>query len=326
MTEQPFQAAYEQTAYWVEDRFALRCGERSAALDDLLAGTGHDNWAFVTACNPLSIRLDDTANAARMTALEKRVRAIDGDWPPEPSLLVLGIDEPDAVALAGEFRQAAIVVGRRGGAARLVDCRSAGSAVESIHLADGGLLLVAPGFLPADAADRAFCELRDRCAWEQRPALFGHPQPRLTAAHGDAGLSYRYSSAVHQAAPWTATLLALKAAIEGVMGNYNFCLLNRYRSGADSMGLHADDEPEMGDTIGSLSLGATRTFRIRHNVTRESRAFPIEHGTLIIMAGSMQRFWKHEIPKTTRPVGERINLTFREIRAVALTPRPATPA
>jgi Grx4 family monothiol glutaredoxin len=193
------------------------------------------------------------------------------------------------------------------------------------ELADGGQLLVAPGFLPADAADRALCELRDRCAWEQRPALFGHPQPRLTAAHGDAGLTYRYSSTVHQAAPWTATLRALKAAIEGVMGRYNFCLLNRYRSGADSMGLHADDEPEMGDTIGSLSLGATRTFRIRHNVTRESRAFPIEHGTLIIMAGSMQRFWKHEIPKTARPVGERINLTFREIRPVELAPRPATP-
>ena len=125
MTEQPFQDTYEQSAYWVEDRFALRCGERSAALDDLLAGTGHDHWAFVTACNPLSVRLDDTANAARMTALEKRVRAIgldylhgqgvgiDGDWPPEPSLFVLGIDEPDAVALAGEFRQAAIVA-RRG--------------------------------------------------------------------------------------------------------------------------------------------------------------------------------------------------------------------
>lgn len=337
MTEQPFQAAYEKTAYWVEDRFALRCGERSAALDDLLAGAGHDHWAFVTACNPLSIRLDDTANAARMAALEARVRAIghrslhgrgvgdDGDWPPESSLLVLGINEPDAIALAGEFRQAAIIVGRRGAAARLVDCRSVGCAPDTIHLADGGQLLVAPGFLPADAADRALCELRDRCAWEQRPALFGHPQPRLTAAHGDAGLTYRYSSTVHQAAPWTATLQALKAAIEGVMGRYNFCLLNRYRSGADSMGLHADDEPEMGDTIGSLSLGATRTFRIRHNVTRESRAFPIEHGTLIIMAGSMQRFWKHEIPKTARPVGERINLTFREIRPVELAPRPATP-
>ncbi len=318
--------AYATTAYWVEDRFPIRCGERSPPLDALLAVSGHDTWAYVTACNPLSIALPDAANAERMTRLEARVvasglpylhgqgRGADGTWPPEPSLLVIGISQQDAVALAGAFRQAAILVGSRGGAARLVDCRSAGSPIETIHLADGGLLLHAPGFLPADAADQAFHELRDQASWEQRPALFGHPQPRLTAAHGDAGLTYRYSNTLHRASPWTATLLALKAAIEGVMGRYNFCLLNRYRSGADSMGLHADDEPEMGDTIGSLSLGATRTFRIRHNATKDTRAFAVEHGSLIVMAGTMQRFWKHEIPKTSRPVGERINLTFREIR------------
>jgi alkylated DNA repair dioxygenase AlkB len=106
------------------------------------------------------------------------------------------------------------------------------------------------------------------------------------------------------------------------MGRFNFCLLNRYRSGADSMGMHADDEPEMGDTIGSLSLGATRTFRIRHDATGETQNFELAHGTLIVMAGTMQRFWKHGIPKTRRPVGERINLTFREIRPIG--PRGAT--
>jgi alkylated DNA repair dioxygenase AlkB len=79
------------------------------------------------------------------------------------------------------------------------------------------------------------------------------------------------------------------------------------------VGLHADDEPDMGNVIGSLSLGATRTFRIRHNTSRETRTFPVGNGTLIIMAGTMQRFWKHEIPKTTENVGERINLTFRKI-------------
>ena len=79
------------------------------------------------------------------------------------------------------------------------------------------------------------------------------------------------------------------------------------------MGMHADDEPEMGNVIGSLSLGATRTFRIRHNRTKETRSFPVGNGTLIIMAGTMQQFWKHEIPKTKETVGERINLTFRWI-------------
>ena len=79
------------------------------------------------------------------------------------------------------------------------------------------------------------------------------------------------------------------------------------------MGMHADDEPEMGNVIGSLSLGATRTFRIKHIKTKETRSFQVGNGTLIIMAGTMQKFWKHEIPKTKEPVGERINLTFREI-------------
>ena len=93
----------------------------------------------------------------------------------------------------------------------------------------------------------------------------------------------------------------------------HYCLLNRYRSGADSVGLHADDEPDMGPVIGSLSLGATRTFRIRHHRTKEKRSFEVGNGTLIVMAGTMQQYWKHEVLKTDDPVGERINLTFRTL-------------
>jgi alkylated DNA repair dioxygenase AlkB len=83
------------------------------------------------------------------------------------------------------------------------------------------------------------------------------------------------------------------------------------------MGWHADNEPEMGNIIGSLSLGATRNFRIRHNITRETMSFPVGHGTLIIMAGTMQEHYQHEIPKTKKIVGERVNLTFREINVDA---------
>ncbi len=108
-------------------------------------------------------------------------------------------------------------------------------------------------------------------------------------------------------------MLEIKEKIEAVQGEYNYCLLNRYRSGSDSVGWHADDDPEMGNIIGSLSLGATRKFRIRHNNTRETKTFSASNGTLIIMAGTMQQFWKHEVPKTKEKVGERINLTFRKI-------------
>ena len=138
-------------------------------------------------------------------------------------------------------------------------------------------------------------------------------QPRLTASYGDEGVTYVYSGTTNRAVPWTPTLLEIRRKIETVGGKYNFCLLNRYRSGADSVGMHADDEPGMGNVIGSLSLGATRTFRIRHTRTKETRTFAVGNGTLIIMAGTMQQFWKHEVPKTSVNVGERINLTFRSI-------------
>ncbi len=185
--------------------------------------------------------------------------------------------------------------------------------VKTIELTDGGLLLYDDAFLPPELADCYFTELRESCAWEQKPGVFGHQQPRLTASYGDDGVTYRYSGTVNVALPWTPILLEIKRKIEADQGRYNYCLLNRYRSGQDSMGMHADDEPEMGNVIGSLSLGATRTFRIRHNASKESKSFPVGHGTLIIMAGTMQQFWKHEIPKTKEPVGERINLTFRQI-------------
>jgi alkylated DNA repair dioxygenase AlkB len=187
--------------------------------------------------------------------------------------------------------------------------------METLALTDGGILLYDAAFLPPDLAQRYFVELRDNSVWEQKPASFGRLQPRLTASYGDAGITYRYSGTVNKALPWTSTLLEIKQKIEAVRGEYNYCLLNRYRSGSDSVGMHADDEAGMGNVIGSLSLGATRTFRIKHNKSKETRAFPVGDGTLIIMAGTMQRFWKHEVPKTEENVGERINLTFRKIGA-----------
>jgi len=185
--------------------------------------------------------------------------------------------------------------------------------VESFEIADGGILLYYDSFLPTELADDYFAKLRDHCAWEQKPGIFGHMQPRLIASYGDAGISYKYSGVVNVALPWTSKLLEIKMKIEAVQGEYNYCLLNRYRSGSDSMGWHADDEPEMGNVIGSLSLGATRKFRVRHNITRKVQTFLAGNGTLIIMAGTMQQHWQHAVPKTRLNVGERINLTFRQI-------------
>jgi hypothetical protein len=185
--------------------------------------------------------------------------------------------------------------------------------LRTIELTDGGILLYDEAFLPSGLADRYFIELGDKCVWEQKSGVFGHMQPRLTASYGDEGVTYRYSGTINVALPWTPTLLEIKEKIEAVQGQYNYCLLNRYRSGQDSMGMHADNEPEMGNVIGSLSLGANRNFRIKHNKTKETMNVPLGHGSLLIMAGTMQQFWKHEIPKTKQSVGERINLTYRQI-------------
>ena len=185
--------------------------------------------------------------------------------------------------------------------------------MQTIKLTDGGILLYDESFLPAELSDRYFVTIRDECVWEQKPGIFGHMQPRLTASYGDEGVTYKYSDTVNVALPWTPALMEIKEKIEAVRGEYNYYLLNRYRSGQDSMGIHADNEPEMGNVIGSLSLGSTRTFRIKHNKTKETMSFPAGNGTLIIMAGTMQEFWKHEIPKTKQAVGERINLTYRKI-------------
>ena len=185
--------------------------------------------------------------------------------------------------------------------------------MQTIELRDGGILHYEEVFLPSDLANRYFAELKDRCPWQQKPGMFGHMQPRLTASYGDDGVTYRYSGTVNVALPWTPVLLEIKRKIEAIQGDYNYCLLNRYRYGQDSIGMHADNEPEMGNVIGSLSLGATRNFRIKHNKTKETMNFLVGHGTLVIMAGTMQQFWKHEIPKTNQNVGERINLTYRKI-------------
>lgn len=130
------QAAYEATTYRVatgpRGGFAIRVGARSEDADSLLAAAGAESWAFITAANPRSVPLADAENAARMARLEEIVvrRGLvhhrgagvgaEAGWPPEPSLLVLGLSEAEAVALARQFDQLAILVGRRGAPARLV--------------------------------------------------------------------------------------------------------------------------------------------------------------------------------------------------------------
>ena len=146
-------------------------------------------------------------------------------------------------------------------------------------------------------------------------------QPRLIAWYGDPGKNYTYSGIRLDPLPWTQTLLDIKRSIETVAGNhFNSVLLNYYRDHRDSMGLHSDDEPELGEQpiIASFSLGEERTIIFKHKTNRDMKPVRLRlaSGSLLLMKGQTQRHWKHGINKETYPYGPRVNLTFRRVRSV----------
>jgi alkylated DNA repair dioxygenase AlkB len=177
-----------------------------------------------------------------------------------------------------------------------------------------------PHFLDGQESDRLFTQLSEAINWRQDwITIYGRsmPQPRLTAWHGEPGKSYTYSGITMHPSPWTPTLLDLKAKVEAVSGVvFNSVLLNLYRDGNDSMGWHSDDEPELGQNpvIGSLSLGGTRRFMLRHRSEKGLKhQLELTSGSFLLMQGTTQHYWQHHIPKNKRPVPPRINLTFRVI-------------
>ena len=190
----------------------------------------------------------------------------------------------------------------------------------NLHL-PGADVRFAPNFLVRDVADMLYKKLLRDIPWKQ-----GHiriqgrdiPEPRLTSWHGDG--DYTYSGVRHQANGWTSDLLGLKGLLEKELETeFNSVLLNFYRPKyRDSIGMHADDEPEFGrdPTIASISLGHVRNFVLAPKPGREGKRTEIAlpHGSLLVMAGGTQRNWKHGIDKERLPSpAGRINLTFRKL-------------
>jgi alkylated DNA repair dioxygenase AlkB len=197
-----------------------------------------------------------------------------------------------------------------------MDLFSAEAGLQRIPIEDGELALLPQLPLPLSNAE-VFERLLRETAWRHETiVVYGkrHLQPRLTAWHGEA--SYTYSGLRLAPLPMTPLLAQLRAAVEAATGHrYNSVLLNYYRDGADSMGMHSDDEPELGPqpAIASLSYGATRSFILRHKTSKRTLKFDLLDGNLLLMAGSLQRHWLHGINKTAKPTGARLNLTFRYI-------------
>ncbi|MEN3278665.1 MAG: hypothetical protein V7631_4455 [Massilia sp.] len=185
-----------------------------------------------------------------------------------------------------------------------------------IPIEDGVLALQQQLALPYSNED-ILKRLLAQTPWRaETVVVFGkrHLQPRLTAWYGEA--SYTYSGLRLEPLPWTPLLGELRAAVEAACGaRFNSVLLNLYRNGRDSMGMHSDDEPELGPEplIASLSYGTARTFILRHKRNKQTLRLPLGDGTLLLMAGTLQQNWLHGINKSARALGARLNLTFRYI-------------
>ena len=189
-----------------------------------------------------------------------------------------------------------------------------------LHLQDAEIIYF-PHFFDKKEADAIFTQLVKHIPWQQDDIqVFGkiHPQPRLTALFGNKGKPYSYSNIKMQPYPWTLLLQKIKSYVESVSDtNFTTVLLNQYRDGKDSNGWHADNEKELGSNpvIASVSFGAERIFQLKHNsISGLKQNIILEHGSLLLMKGTTQHFWKHQIPKTSKPIGPRINLTFRVIK------------
>ncbi len=166
-----------------------------------------------------------------------------------------------------------------------------------------------------------FEKLKNEVHWKQEPIMiFGKSvmQPRLTAWCSNAHHDYSYSGIIMTSHPWTETLLEIKKRIEDISQvTFTGALLNYYRDESDSMGWHSDNEKELGinPVIASISFGATRTFKFQHIKDKTLQvSIDLTHGSFLLMRGQTQHKWKHAIPKRSKKLGPRINITFRVIK------------
>jgi len=193
--------------------------------------------------------------------------------------------------------------------------------IQKFDLPDADITLF-ERFFTEQESEKLYQALTEKILWQQdQIKLYGKKidLPRLTAWYGESGKSYEYSGILMHPQPWTEELLFIKNRIEKeAQIHFTSVLLNFYRKGKDSMSWHSDDEKELGQNpvIGSVSFGETRAFQLRHLTKKDLGRVDIAltSGSFLLMKGSTQHFWEHQIPKTAREIKPRINLTFRVIQ------------
>lgn len=191
--------------------------------------------------------------------------------------------------------------------------------IETLDLKDARLRYI-PEFFNSEEADFYFNKFEQEIPWNQdKIKLFGkeHLQPRLSAFFSEPNINYAYSGLKLKPYNFPEKILEIKTRIEDFSGlNFNSCLANLYRNGQDSMGWHSDNEKELGrdPVIASVSFGAERIFHLKHIKDKSLKEkILLKHGSLLMMESGLQVNWKHQLPKTQKIIGPRINLTFRKI-------------
>ena len=196
--------------------------------------------------------------------------------------------------------------------------------------ADNAVLYLFPNFIKLGQSQALFRYLHVNIPWQQDSLQMYGKQveiPRLQAWFGDNDAQYRYSGLTLKPQPWLSVLAklnnSLTAQCHSVLAqtgqskalNFNSALANLYRDNHDAVAWHSDDEPELGlnPVIASVSLGASRDFKMKHKITGEKLTIPLTSGSLLLMAGETQHYWQHAIVRSKKVIAPRINLTFRQI-------------
>jgi alkylated DNA repair dioxygenase AlkB len=169
-------------------------------------------------------------------------------------------------------------------------------------------------FFPRAEADNFYNTIMAETPWKQEEITVydkTHLTPRMTVWYGK-----RRDGSKQPIKPFTPVLAGIKERVEATTGiQFTSVLVNLYRDGKDGVGWHRDQDRELGPRpiVASVSFGETRPFEIRHKFRKdlEKIRIPLHHGSLLLMGGTMQHYWEHQIPKTAKVIKPRINLTFR---------------
>jgi alkylated DNA repair dioxygenase AlkB len=139
---------------------------------------------------------------------------------------------------------------------------------------------------------------------------------RKVAWYADFERPYTYSGRTKIGLPWTPTLLSIKSAIEEkAQITFNGGLMNYYHDGNEGASWHSDNEKTIkpNSCIASVSFGAARKFEFKHKETQEKVSIALAPGSLLLMQGTTQTHWIHQLPKSKKIKEPRLNLTFRQM-------------